>query len=335
MQARRRILIIIVAVLLSLLLIGAVTLLVFGFLQFSTVEANLSASKSALESLYTQNPFPSGHNLKQERDNIKTIKMELTGLQLAMGAGQVQPAVLQSRAGFITQFWETQKTLLAGAGGITKVNKTFDFGFGRHMNGALPSNDDVPRLTQQLKIVETLCTILYAAKITALTGISRQEFESDPGSGSGMVKSAPAPVSAPNSLLSSEIEVRNIRDVAAGTIPAGQSYGRWRFVLQFTARESALMNVMNGLSSSPVFIIVTRMEIKGDEKLFDRREGGAVGAKSVEDPVGAGAKEGPKPRAYRTACGRDTMVNVKLELDVYQFVKPQVDDPGKKPEGVR
>ncbi len=331
MQSRRKLLIIIVASLLVLLLVGAATLLFFGFMQLKEVDENLRSASESLTSLYAQNPFPSGGNLRLERENIKNIGDELTGLQQALAAGQVEP-VSQSPAKCITQFWETRNSLLAQAGSAIKVDKAFDFGFGRHMKGDLPSIQDVPRITQQLKIVETLCGILYASKISVLTGIARQEFESDAIS---ITAAKPAGRPAP-AQSTTDIAVKNTIDPTAGLVLEDQLYGRWHFVLQFTARESALMNVLNGLSSCPVIIVVTRMEIKGDEKLFDRKEAEAVAAKSMEAAEGLNTKDAVKPpRDARVVCGRDAMMNVKFELDVYQFAKPQIKKPAKKLEGAK
>ncbi len=335
MQSRRKIILIIVASILALLLGGAATLLVRGFLQLQEVETNLQSASDTLASLFDQNPFPSGGNLRLERENIKSIEEDLKELQLALGAGQVEPTA-QSPAKCITQFWETRNSLLARAGGAIKIDKNFDFGFGRHMKGDLPSIQDVPRITQQLKITELLCNVLYASKISSLNGLARQEFESD-ATTPGAVSAKPVGVSGPGAKGGADIIVKNSLEPLAGIVPAGELYGRWHFVLQFTARESALMNVLNGFSKSPVFIVVTRMEIKGDEKVFDRKEAEAVAAKSAEMREGAGVKEAVKPRDARVVCGRDALMNVKIELDVYQFAKPQHQGKAaaKKLEGAK
>jgi len=331
MQSRRKFLVIIVASILVLLFGAAATILVRGFFQLQEVEQNLQSASETLTSLYAQNPFPSGGNLRLERENIKSIGEELMGLQMAMGVGQVEP-VAQSPAKCITQFWETRNSLLARAGSAVKVDKSFDFGFSRHMKGDLPSIQDVPRITQQLKILETLCGILYTSKISTLNGLARQEFESDAATGVASGKPGGAQAST---RIGTDIIVKNSVDATAGIIPPGELYGRWHFVLQFTTRESALMRVLNGFSSCPVFVVVTRMEIKGDEKVFDRKEAEAIAAKSVEIREGVGSKEAVAPRDARVVCGRDALVNVKMELDVYQFAKPQINVAPAKLEGAK
>jgi len=322
--------IIAVAVLLCLLFLGAVALVVFKFMNFAEAEAVLKSNKEHLEVLYAQNPFPSPANLKQERDNILVIKQELLDLQVAMGVGQVEP-VVQSPAKFITQFFDTQHSLLtrAASSGIT-VPKAFDFGFGRHMKGDLPAPQDVPRLTQQLKIVEALCLILYNGNISSLDALSRQEFEVD--AAPVAAKTGPGGRGAP-AAVAGEIDVRNVLDPGAGLVPQGQLYGRWRFQVQFKGRESAVMKILNGLACSSIFTVVTRLEVKGDEKLFERKEGEGAVAKVTAG--GTVEKEAPKGRDYRVVCGRENMLTVKMDLDVFQFSKPQAVALEKKPGGVK
>lgn len=330
MQSRRKLMIIVLAVVLSLLFLGAAALLVMGFIQYFAVESELTDSKGALEQLYNRKPFPSSENLELERGNIRTIRQELADLQAAMGGGQIE-SVSQSPAKFVSEFWETRKGLLSRAGTTIKVDKNFDFGFGRHMKGDLPASQDVPRLTQQLKIVETLCNILFTGGISALKGVSRQEFESDvanavPGAAAPVVRTALARRSV-------ELDLKNTVDPSAGVIPPGKFYGCWHFVFQFSCRETALMNVLNGLASNTMFTVVNRLDIKGDELLFSRKETEAAKAASSADP--SVPKEAVKSRDYRVVCGRDAQMNVTLELDVYQFAKPQVVEPEKQPGGVK
>lgn len=329
MQSRRKMIVIAAAVLLCVLFLGAVALVVLKFMNFADAEAVLKSNKEHLEVLYSQNPFPSSANLKQERENILVIKQELLDLQAAMGVGQVEP-VVQSPARFITQFFDTQHGLLtrAASSGIT-VPKAFDFGFGRHMKGDLPAPQDVPRLTQQLKIVDALCLILYNGNISSLDAISRQEFEVDAApaakTGSG--------VRGASAVLAGEIDVRNVLDPSAGLVPPGQLYGLWRFQIQFKGRESAVMKILNGLACSSIFTVVTRVEIKGDEKLFERKEGEGVVAKATAG--GEVEKEVHKGRDYRVVCGRENTLTVKMDLDVFQFSKPQAAVPENKPGGVK
>lgn len=325
MQSQRKIIVIALALVLGLLFLGAVALVVLKFLHFTDAETVLKENKKRLEFLYGQNPFPSTANLSLERENIQTIKQEVLDLQSAMGAGQIEP-VVQSPARFITQFFDTQRNLLtkAVAAGIA-VPKAFDFGFGRHMKGDLPAPQDVPRLTQQLKIVEALCLALYAGNISSLDAVARQEFEVDAVAGSA----GKVPVAA----RGGEIEMKNSVDSGAGLVPEGQLYGRWRFSVQFKARESGLMKILNELANNSIFTVVTRLEVKGDEKVFERKDGAGGAAKEAAGI--ATEKEVPKTRDYRVVCGRENLLTIKMDMDVFQFSKPQAPAPEKQPGGVK
>ena len=327
MQSRRKMIIIAASVFIGLLFVGAVALLVQGFIKYSAVQSELTGSHERLQSLYERNPFPSQQNYKLEKENLATISQSLGDLLSEMASGQVEP-LGQSPAVFINQFFETQKQLLADAraAGVS-VPKGFDFGFGRHMPGNLPAPQDVPRLTQQLHIVEGLCKILYLSRVSAIEGIARQEFEVDvPGTATAKVSQPVAP-----GRRGQEIEIKNVADATAGIIPVGQQYGRWHFILQFSGHEAAIMNVLNGLAKSPVFTVVTRLDLDGDEKLFERREV-AVAAKGGDDALAV--KEPPKAKDYRVVCGREGVLNMKLELDVYQFAKVAAE-PARKPGGAK
>lgn len=315
MQSRHKLMVSVLAVFLGLLLLGSVAVVVRGFLQFMEVEKTLRESNDALKNLYARNPFPSAENLKVERANLRALEQEMEGLQSALAEKQVEP-LGQSPAMFINQFFETQKGLLAKAGAANvMVPKNYDFSFGRHMTGNLPAPQDVPRLTQQLKIVEALCGVLYGARISRLTGVARQEFEVD-----AVGQAAPR--------KSPETELKNSVDPLAGVIPAGKLYGQWHFVMKFTGRESSVMNVLNGFAKCHLFVVVTRMSVEGGEKMFERKD--VAVAKAGED---AAVKEPPKAKDYRVMCGRDALLDVTLELDVYQFARPKAADATKKPGG--
>ncbi len=316
------------AIVFAVLFIAAAVLLVLGFMSFYRAETALSVSKGQLEYLYSRNPFPSDDNLKIEHANLDVLRSELNKLTAAMSQGQAQ-TVEQSPAKFVSQFWEIRKALLAKArdAGV-KVADSFDFGFGRHMAGTLPAAKDVARLTQQLRIVEALCGVLYGARITDLQGVGREEFEEDAVAGgaarpadegsSGRGRVRRAEQAGPTALNSVNPET--------GLVPAGQLFGKWRFVLRFTARESAVIQTLDSLSRNPLFIVVTKIELTGDSNVVV--QGGDAAARVRDEVVTA---EGEKPAAkspqsalsrdLRIVCGRDIPVTVKMEIDVCQFAK--------------
>jgi hypothetical protein len=192
----------------------------------------------------------------------------------------------------------------------------------------------VPRLTQQLKIVQALCEVLYAARITELRGIGREEFEVDAVVGAGARADAPVVrrrgEAAPASL--------NVVSASAGTVPEGQLFGSWHFVLLLSAKNAALINVLNGLARCPSFAVVTHVDVTGESALF--RRSGEAPPPARRAPAASGTQPGEAlketasvlSRDERVVCGHDTPLTVRMELDVYQFAKPRAAGAGKAEE---
>ena len=315
----------------ALMFIGAGVLLIRGFMDFSRAEAQLRDKKAELEHHYNRNPFPSAENLQVERGNLTIYEEQLADLLRVMGQGQVQ-SVEQSPPKFIAQFWATQKELLQKAKerGVN-VASTFDFGFGRHMAGTPPAPQDVARLTQQLMIVQRLCHVLYGAGITELTGMGRQEFEVDAKAGG---PAAEAPKRRQRG--TADAVSLNTYTPAAGLIPVGQLYGRWHFVFRLTAKEGALLSVLNQLASDSLFVVVSDIDIEGDDSI--KASGAEVASKVNQKGVtegSDGSATGLVSRDLRIACGRDVPLRVKLEIDVYQFVATRPLSAANQGEGAK
>ena len=327
MQSRRKILIVTLSVIIGLMFIAAGILVFRGFAAFYRAESELGVKKAELEKLYQRRPFPSSQNLKTENENLEVLNQEMAGLLAAMGRGQIE-SVDQSPPKFMAQFWETRKDLAARAKDmdVTLANEgDFDFGFGRHMQGNLPAPQDVPRLTQQLKIVQSLCGVLYDSRISELKGIGREEFEVDAVTGAGAQPAAAGGRRRGATVVAS----LNVMSPNAGLIQEGRLFGNWHFTLSFTAKESALLGVLNGFARSPLFVVVTRVDVAGDDKAFQQSgETAPAGRKPAKDAPAKAVEVGKDvpaalPRDQRVVCGHDVPLTVKMELDVYQFVKAQ------------
>jgi len=324
MVSRRRVLVTAGGVLGLLVLAGVGAILVFGLSRDLRAKAQLRERDLELRALYAKDPFPSTNNLSGERKNLKDLEVELGRLLEAMSHGQVEPEE-QSPERFISQFHETRRRLerLAAANGVTLTPKDdFAFGFDRHMAGNPPAHPDVRRLTQQLLIVEALCNELYAARITVLRGIGREEFEQSLN-GDEAGGDAARPVARSARRRGAEVAtVMNVKNPDAGLIPDKALYGTWRFTMEFTAKEMALIDVLNRLARCDTFAAVTRVEVQGDPRVLT----------AVVDQAGRGEKTGGKqpspaattvaePAGQRLLAGLDTLLTVRMSVDVYQFRK--------------
>ncbi len=327
MASRRKILVTTGGVLGLLVLAGVGTMFVLGLTRDLRARAQLRDRDLELHGLYARNPFPSAGNLVGERRNLKELEGELEHLLDAMSQGQLDPEE-QSSARFISQFHETRRKLerLAAVNGVALAPKEdFTFSFDRHMAGNPPAQADVRRLTQQLMIVEALCNELYAARITALRGIGREEFEqSMSGEETGGDAARPAARGAPRRRGPEAATVVNVRNPDAGVIPERALSGTWRFTLEFTAKENTLIDVMDRLARCATFTAVTRVEVQGDPRVLavaDQatvRGGNAAGRPAVPAPD---ARAGVDPASLRLLTGLDTLLTVRMNVDVYRFRK--------------
>ena len=328
MASRRKILVTTGGVLGLLVLAGVGTMFVLGLTRDLRAKAQLRERDIELRGLFARNPFPSAGNLIGERRNLKELEGELGHLLDAMSQGQLDPEE-QSSARFISQFHETRRRLehLAAVNGVALMPKDdFTFSFDRHMAGNPPAQADVRRLTQQLMIVEALCNELYAARITALRGIGREEFEQSLNGGEEAGGDAARPVvhSAPRRRGPEAATVVNVRNPAGGVIPERALFGTWRFTLEFAAKEIALIDVMDRLARCATFAAVTRVEVQGDPRvlavadLAAGRGGNAAGRPAAPAPD---VKAGVDPASLRLLTGLDTLLTVRMNVDVYQFRK--------------
>ena len=306
---------------------GAGVLLFLGLPRYWRAQVQLHERDLELRGLYGKDPFPSARNLIGERKNLQELEGELVHLLEAMSQGQAEPEE-QSPERFISQFHETRRRLerLAAANGVMLVPKSdFAFGFGRHMAGNPPAHPDVRRLTQQLLIVEALCNEFYAARITALRGIGREEFEQ---SLNGEDANADAAKTAARGVRRRATEVATVANVSnsdAGQIQDKELYGVWRFTVEFTAKEAALIDVLDRLARCNTFAAVTRVEVQGDPHVLavavnqpGRADAAVAGRQPLSPPVAA---VGAEPAGQRMLAGLDTLLTVRMNVDVYQFRK--------------
>ena len=316
-----------------LIAVGCVILIVFftsvfmlwrKISDYKKTDSELQTVLTEQLRLLARNPFPSPENILQEQDNLELIRLEFAELSEVLRSGQVEP-VQQAPAAFNAQFWKVKGDLMAQAKekGVA-IPADFAFGFLRHMTGFLPDHPDVPRLTQQLTIVQELCKVFYEARITGLHDLSREEFEGGGTSAGGAGKII--------TLNNAGGGSANPLVKEAGIIPEGGLFGKMHFVFRFSAREAVLRDVLNRLADHRMFIVVTRLELESGETTITKKQPlPGVDPQAVDETTGAVVKDAAKSltREDRIVCGsRDTPVAVTLEVDVYRF-RP-VTEPGKQ-----
>ncbi len=321
--------------------VGAVALLAAGYFLFKNVSRVNAANKSLenakrqLSAVYSEPVFPSAENVKRERENTDHLLAWFDGLAGELGRAK---ATLKegTPAHFITILGKLRNGLQQAAKTAgTELPPQFAFGFELYAGtGKLPSPGDVPRLTEQLELVARMCKILFDNRVKTIRLIERMVFEEGAAASAG-TGAAPAADGlsrrqaagqAVVSAVAAAVPAADVRQ--AGIVPPDALYGKYRFVLEFNARESALVGILNALTASPSFTVVKVMRLSNDVPVLMPSQPVAPAGAAAAPLLGfeEEAPAVPDPAAARLGpnypvCGLDMEVpmRVRLELDVFKF----------------
>ena len=264
---------------------------------------------SRLQGLYQADPFPSAANVTLVRADTAAIHGAYTNMAAAMHAGAVTNENL-SDSQFLRELQQAVNSLRATApivAGARVVPDSFAFGFDRYLTagGGLPALKDVPLLCKQLRLVERLTREIYAAQVTSLVAIRREEFEApaageaaadDEGSRKRRDRRGAAPAAGP------------ARASAAGP------YRTQHFTLELTGSKPALIDLLNRLARIDTFVVVGEVEMRKtaeDIRTPPAEAAAAEGGKAIEDL--------PHEKRLVTGPDIDPPLSIRIELDVYSF----------------
>jgi hypothetical protein len=289
---KRRLILLGVAAVTLLLLVAAVILLVLEIRSLQKVKNELEDAQISLDRHYSSDPFPAQTNVAAVLRNCEEILQWRRDLVAGLSEGQVLPDKNKTPAAFINELSDA-RIRLVNSGGAGVVDGAFAFGFGRYFEATAvpPDRKDVPRLVQQLRMIETVTGILFEEKISRLSAVERETFEVV-GRGGG--------------------------SVSAGLLAEGANYARFHYQFSFEAGERALNAVLNRLASLKPLAVVTEVRITKvapDVVLPSFEEDEERGLGSVQISTNA------LPRDARIVSGLELAqpVSVELELDIYWF----------------
>jgi len=321
------------------LFIGAAFMLYKGITQFNESQNNLESLKVNLEGHYNAKVFPSQENVKIEIENAKQADEWFGKLESILAEGNVS-STERSPSHFITAGNKVRRSLEKKARksgtSLPDSDTRFAFGFERYTgsDGALPKSADVPRLIEQLVIINRISNILFNNGIKELSAVKRDVFESTGDASVDIVKKP------------TRSHTRNTRGRTARVAPTANAdlsqvgiigdedlFAKMHFVFEFRAKEKALLDILNAFSTSKMFIVVTSVTIsKGTPELVpavvdpDAAEADDLGFSrskaKKEEPVAA-----PKLGPNYPVCGikMEIPMDIHLELDVYKFKEADCD----------
>ena len=287
------------------------------------------AAFTRLVALFQANPFPDAANADRMNSQVQRLGQMRAAMTNTLAQRDVPlPELSPSR--FIQDLQTALRDRLQARAPIVEGSRVipegFAFGFDRYLgaNAPMPAEADVPRLAQQLVMVENLVNEVYASQVSALRGIEREVFEA---------ATAPEPEAA-----------RPRNRARAG---ASAFYRSQRFRMVVEGRQSTIGDLLNRFAAMPMFVVVQDVEMRKQGEDLRPPQAAAPGApvpgapgtsvfgspEAARSTDSAGEAAAPAeapvsdlPPSRRLVSGReiDPLIEARIELDVFNFKKEGV-----------
>ncbi len=329
-----------------LLFVFAAIMLFRGIRQFGVAETNLAATRTSLDGFYRKKPFPSLDNTKKIKDNVASMDGWIRDIVDFAKRKQIDPAETRSPSVFGNMLGKVKNGLQSKAkhGGVV-LSDDFGFGFDRYVAGEQAKPEHVPRLIQQLLIINDICNILIDEKTKEIHSIEREQFD---GAGATVTTTATRGSRGRNRSKSrggAAVAAGLRRASAIAASPAGDTTGEFsgddldsklKFVFEFSSKEAGLFDILNKLAKNEMFIVVTSVDIEGGAEAPTKKtaatkkpSAGAASSFLFGQTTGDEAESVAKKSTYKRVPSREERVmfggkkeqpsKVRIELEVYRF----------------
>jgi hypothetical protein len=306
-----------------------------AFSHFQEATDKMEQSQNRLKSLTSRKVFPSEDNIGIMQKQLDIYSSYQGGLFQTMREGQAEAAEI-TRDRFRQLLEQTLRKLVQTARAKSiALPANFSFGFQKYTAGMPPEQQYLERLSDQLRTIDTLCTILYNAGISELVSVERvifdEEAEAAPveeeltrGRRRGRGEPEPEPVKTTDL----------VRD------PDGL-FSRERYTLVYRAQDAVTWKILDRLAKASPFAVVTKIEIVNSarptivapQRTEEEGEAAAGAASSWGAPEAArkpAAKKEPiLPRELRVVAGQE-LPRVTLEVDIYRFAQTEPAEEGEE-----
>jgi len=344
----------------STLIIGLGSALVlFGIALFFLIrnqsaynesQTALTTAKNRLTSLNNRNPFPSQENIDQTREQIASIKTNYVAIMETLQKEQISTEPIEPAR--FAQLLEVAARRIRDKALAEGVVLPADpgLGFKEYVAGKLPPNNPavMDRLVIQIKTIENLFTHLINAKVVSIDAIQREQFENSLSATQNQGDSPAAPVASETDTRRRGFVVGRDSESETSSSPGGipaapkaELYTTERFTIEFTARESAVWDMINRLGSSKIAYAVVDLKLSNTAldvgKPVDLKSKLVALTSTAMKPMGmapAGNTAMPPPaidslsREERVVAGREP-IKVKIVVDMYRFVNGVAGEVGQ------
>jgi hypothetical protein len=309
-----------------------ISVLFFNALSTSReAEEQRDVAYGQLKSLYQSKVFPKSENIKRIQDDQKELEAWEANVSNFLAKASVKVDDL-TPVRFKQALQKTVRELASKKTEALKpfVAENFKFGFDRYLgdSDSLPPTADVPKLAQQLHLIQAVTRELYEANITKLTLVEREAFEADATERTGR-QIGPARPTRPvapayrqgqtASTGSATVNSDGLNPVLSALLT------RQRLTFGFQAKPSALMAVMNRLAAMEAFAVISSVEFtKSGDSVMVAEERKKAAAKA------SGATKSARPATATTVADvtrdrwvtdpeREPPMDVIVSVDVYLF----------------
>jgi hypothetical protein len=242
-----------------LLLGGLGFLLISSHSKFKTADAKIASKTSDYTRLKDSDPYPSSKNVNITFDNITAISNQLSKLTATISRDQFR-WTRKKPDEFKDQLRKMRQELSQQA----KVNRislpeNFWFGFDRYAEGEVPFPKDVPRLTEQLNIIEMMIVEMFKSEVKGLEVVLREEFEQDTTVQPSRSARNDTPSSGP--VLVSVGDGQRLKNPKSGLVKKGEQYGVYTFRFVFRSNQEPLNDIINKIASNKMFMRIIGVQV--------------------------------------------------------------------------
>lgn len=302
------------------LCLGGAWMAYSAFDKAGSVRTTLESTLKQLQSSYKKDPFPNRGNVAVVTNDAHRLSAWNEALGRDLGTNETFTTTNSlTPSAFIQQLQHTVRELdlLAANGGNKVLPEGFAYGFSQYLGagGSMPKPDDVKRLSLQLRMVDAVMRELFAGRVSAVSQVDRELFET------GLDV-----VAGPASAAGHHGGHHGAQNVPAPTARASSTgaYPHQHFALVFDATEATLDAVLDRLAAMPLFVVVSDLNVHREERGLRPPPDQAAGAaaRPAAESADGKTKAPALLRAQRVASGPEIapLLKVRLQLDVYTFV---------------
>ena len=325
-----------------------------GVMAYNQHTASVKARKGRdrefreLDAVFHDDIFPSATNVAVLGDNVQRLVEIRETLEKSLSAMNVPAPTNVTASVFMQKMQDLVMRKVKAAPvveGKRSVSPDFAFGFERYVGPAsrMPRDAEVPRLVQQLVVISLLADEMYAANVLHIRAIGREVFEEGGGEESSEEEEEAGSRSRRGRGRRGRGAVEEGEPGGGDKVllaPIGTDlYEGQHYVLRFTARQDAVIDLLNRIARFRYFAVVTDVRMKKlgpdvrqptapGEKEGEGRSS-RRGARSESPEVVQDAEAMPVlsdlPPSQRLMSGPDVdpPLDVTIELDVFNFSREE------------